>query len=46
MDKSKQEIIERVTKKYIDLAETKQMYILGIMEGIELEKELREKKSA
>jgi|GEM_PF-5784775 hypothetical protein len=46
MDKAKQEIVERVAEKYRNLSEPKQMYILGIMEGIQITKEEQEKKSA
>ena len=45
MDESKQEVIERVAEKYTKLNESKQMYILGIMEGYQIAKE-EEKKTA
>jgi hypothetical protein len=45
MDKTKQEIIKRVTEKYVQLPEPKQMFILGIMEGMQLARD-EEKKTA
>jgi hypothetical protein len=46
MDKTKQQIIEKVTNKYKSLNENDQMYILGIMEGMQIEKERSQKKTA
>jgi hypothetical protein len=46
LDKATQEIIERVAEKYKGLPEPKQMYVLGVMDGIQISKENQEKKSA
>jgi hypothetical protein len=46
MDKTKQQIIETVANKYKSLNESNQMYVLGIMEGMQIEKELNQKKTA
>ena len=46
MGKVTQEIIERVAEKYKELPEPKQMYVLGVMDGIQISKEGQEQKSA